>query len=63
LNRKTTSPTNGNTTNRAKNKVLVSTLQEAATLLASGEYLINLVTDKGIRGLRSHTAVIVEREQ
>src|SRR5690554_3000930 len=50
LNRKATSPTNGNTTNRAENKVLVSTLQEAATLLSSGEYLINLATDKGIRG-------------
>lgn len=63
LNRKATSPTKGNTTNRAENKVLVSTLQEAASLLESGDYLINLVTDKGIRGLRSHTAAIIEHER
>lgn len=60
LNRKKSSPINGNTTNRAENKVYVATLREAAELLETGEYLINLVTDHGIRALRSHKAVVIE---
>ncbi len=61
LNRKKSSPTDGNTTNRAENKVHATTLQEAAELLESGEFLINLVTDKGIRALRSYKSVTIVR--
>ena len=60
LNRKKSSPTTGNTTNRAENKVYAANLREAAELLATGEYLINLVTDHGIRALRSHKAATIE---
>ncbi|MFL1404631.1 hypothetical protein ACJO2E_04700 [Marinobacter sp. M1N3S26] len=60
LNRKNSSTTTGNTTNRAENKVYAATLREAAALLETGEYLINLVTDGGIRALRSHKAVTIE---
>ncbi len=60
LNRKKSLPTAGNTTNRAENKVYVATLREAAELLETGDYLINLVTDHGIRALRSHKAAIIE---
>jgi len=63
LNRKTSSPTNGNTTNRAENKVYAATLREAAELLQSGEFLINLVTDKGIRALRSYKSVTIDRKR
>lgn len=61
LNRKKSSPTAGNTTNRAENKVYAATLREAAELLESGEFLINLVTDKGIRALRSYKSVTIDR--
>lgn len=60
LNRKKSSPTAGNTTNRAENKVYAATLKEAAELLESGEFLINLVTDKGIRALRSYKSVTID---
>jgi len=63
LNRKSSSPTRGNTTNRSENKVYVPTLREAAALLESGDYLIHLVTDEGIRALRSNKNVITEFEQ
>ena len=62
LNRKKSSPTAGNTTNRAENKVYVATLREAAELIESGEFLINLVTDKGIRALRSYKSVTIDFE-
>lgn len=61
LNRKKSSPTTGNTTNRAENKVYAATLREAAELLESGEFLINLVTDKGFRALRSYKSVTIDR--
>lgn len=56
LNRKTTS-TSGNTTNKAVNKVLVDTLTEAANLLATDDYLINLVSEQNKRALRSYNKV------
>ena len=61
LNRKSSSPTTANTTNRAENKVYAATLREVAELLESGEFLINLVTDKGIRALRSYKSVTIDR--
>lgn len=60
LNRKKSSPTTGNTTNLAENKVYAATLREAAELLESGEFLINLVTDKGVRALRNYKSVTIE---
>jgi|GEM_PF-1787945 len=63
LNRKNSSPTAGNTTNRAENKVYAATLREAAELLESGEFLINVVTENGVRALRSYRSVVVERVQ
>ncbi|WP_298453642.1 hypothetical protein [uncultured Marinobacter sp.] len=60
LNRKKSSPTAGNTTNRAANKVYAATLKEAAELLESGKFLINLVTDKGIRALRCYKSVTID---
>lgn len=63
LNQKTSSLTRGNTTNRAENKVYVPTLREAAALLESGDYLINMVTGTGVRALRSHKSVTIEIEQ
>ncbi|SFR78381.1 hypothetical protein SAMN05216203_3024 [Marinobacter daqiaonensis] len=63
LNRKKSSPTTGNTTNRAENKVYTATLREAAELLESGEFLINVVTENGVRALRSYRSVVVERVQ
>jgi hypothetical protein len=63
LNRKVSSPTRGNTTNRAENKIYVPTLREAAALLESGDYSINMVTGTGVRALRSHKSVTIEIEQ
>ncbi|WP_417517889.1 hypothetical protein [Marinobacter sp.] len=60
LNRKKSSPTTGNTTNQAENKVYAATLREAAELLESGDFLINLVTEKGVRALRSYTSVTID---
>lgn len=61
LNRKTSSPSKGNTTNHAKNKVSVATLEEAFTLLSTNDYLINVVDDRGKRALRSLKNVKVQR--
>ena len=61
LNKKAPSPINGNTTNKAENKVYVSTLCEAANLLETDKYLINLVTADGSRALREFKKVKIER--
>lgn len=61
LNKKKSSPGNGNTTNRAINKHYVGTLTEAAELLATNEYLINLVAPNGKRALREYRKVKIER--
>ena len=61
LNKKTPSPVKGNTTNRAINKAYVSTLCEAANLLATDNYLINLVSSEGSRALRELKKVKIER--
>ena len=60
LNKKTPSPIAGNTTNRAINKVYVSTLCEAAKLLKTDNYLINLITSDGSRALRELKKVKIE---
>ena len=60
LNKKTTSPANGNGTNRAENKFSVETLTEAANALATDDYLINLVCPEGKRALRRFSKVTVE---
>jgi len=59
LNRKSASPTAGNKTNKAENKVYVDTLSEAATKLATNEYLINLVPPSGKRALRMFSKVAI----
>lgn len=59
LNKKAGSAT-GNKTNRAVNKVYVGSLDEAAELLQTNEYLINLVSPKGTRALRQFKAVTIE---
>ena len=61
LNRKTSSPGQGNTTNRAKSKVFAASLTEAAELLSSNQFLINLVSEDGKRALREFKKVRVER--
>jgi hypothetical protein len=48
-----------NTTNRAKNIVLVETLEDALNLLKTNDYLINLVCDDNTRALREHAKIIV----
>lgn len=60
LNKKTFSPENGSTTNRAENKVYVKDLNEAINLLATNDYLINLVSTDGKRALREFNKVIIE---
>lgn len=57
LNKKSTSPSKGNTTNKAENKISVSTLTEAANLLSTNEYLINLISSDGKRALREYKKV------
>lgn len=59
LNKKTTSPSQGNLTNRGTSKVLVSSLTEAANLLSTDEYLINLVASNGKRALREYKKVTI----
>ncbi|MBB6055651.1 hypothetical protein [Tolumonas osonensis] len=49
-----------NTTNRAKNIVLVETLEDALILLKTNDYLINLVCDDNTRALREYTKVVVD---
>lgn len=60
LNRKVAESTN-NKTNHAKNKVYVSSLDDAWDLLKRDEHLINLVCDEGSRALRSKGNVLVEQ--
>lgn len=60
LNRKRPS-SSGSPTNHAVNKVYAASLDEAAALLATGDYLINLVAADGTRALRHHGKVRVIR--
>lgn len=60
LNRKSGLGT-GAPTNYAVNKVYVETLEKAAELLSSDEYLIHLVSDDGKRALREFKMVRIER--
>lgn len=60
LNRKTSSPSAGNTTNRSSSKVYVATLGEAIALLETNEYLINLVSEDGKRALREWAKVKID---
>jgi hypothetical protein len=60
LNKKLTSPISGNTTNRAVNKYYVDTLTEAARLLSTNDYLINLISPDGRRALREFRKVKIE---
>ena len=60
LNRKTTTPAQGNVTNKAVNKSYTKTLTEAANLLATDDYLINLVCPDGKRALRQFSKVEIE---
>lgn len=60
LNKKTSTTSERNTTNRAKNKIYVSNLNEAFTLLQTNEYLINLVSADGKRALREYKKVKIE---
>jgi hypothetical protein len=59
LNKKTSS-NSINPTNKAVNKVFVSSLTEAAKLLATEDYLINLVDEEGKRALREFKKVKIE---
>ena len=47
-------------TNNATNKVFASSLTEAAELLATNDYLINLVSPEGARALREYKKVRVD---
>ncbi|WP_109125157.1 hypothetical protein [Dyella sp. C11] len=47
-------------TNNAKNKVYALSLTEAAALLATDEYLINLVCPAGSRALREYRKVNIQ---
>jgi hypothetical protein len=59
LNRK--SPSNSaNPTNKAVNKRFAKTLDEAADLLRTDNYLINLVSPEGKRALRELKKVRIE---
>jgi len=60
LNKKTTKPGKGNSTNEAVNKAYVNTLTEAANLLSTDDYLINLVASTGQRALREYKKVKIE---
>ena len=59
LNKKSSSPAAGNNTNQALNKVYVDTLSEAAAMLATNDYLINLVSPDGKRALRVFSKVSI----
>lgn len=48
-------------TNKAVNKVYAMSLDQAADLLSTGDYLINLVSSDGLRALRELRKVNVER--
>lgn len=61
LNRKIlTTPVSENTTNKAASKHYVSDLTEAASLLSTNDYLINLVSSEGKRALREFRKVKIE---
>lgn len=60
LNKKATSPTEGNRTNLAVNKIYVTDLDEAVSLLKTDDYLINLVSADGKRALRELKKVNIE---
>lgn len=64
LNKKVNTPTESNKTNKARNKIFVTTLTEAANLLSTDEYLINVTcTDPvGGRALREYKKVTVFEE-
>jgi len=47
-------------TNKAINKVYADSLNEAATLLATDDYLINLVDESGKRALRAFSKVEIK---
>jgi hypothetical protein len=49
-----------NPTNKSINKVYAKTLTEAAALLATDEYLINVVCAEGKRALREYSGVDIE---
>ncbi|MBS0274649.1 MAG: hypothetical protein JSR55_09655 [Proteobacteria bacterium] len=61
LNRKTSSPTTGNITNYARNKVGVVTLNEAARLLLTDKFLINLMAEDRKKALRALKKVVIKR--
>lgn len=50
-----------NPTNRAVNKVYAETLDQAAALLATDEFLINLVSENGKRALREYGKVLISK--
>lgn len=59
LNRKKAS-SSINPTNKAVNKVFARSLAEAAELLATDDYLINLVSPEGKRALREFRKVRIQ---
>lgn len=60
LNRKSPESSQ-NPTNKAINKVYAKNLNEAAALLETDEYLINLVSSNGTRALREKDKVKIEK--
>lgn len=62
LNKKTSAPSKGNTTNRAENKKYASNLDEALLILETDDYLINLISPDGKRALREFKKVKIEFE-
>ncbi len=59
LNKKVSDPSGKNKTNMAKNKVYVDTLTDAANLLETDDYLINLICSSGSRALREYAKVTI----
>ncbi len=51
-----------NPTNKAVNKVYVTTLDEAARLLETDAHLINVVAANGTRALRALSKVTIQRQ-
>lgn len=51
-----------NQTNKAENKVIVSSLYEAAELVRTGDFLISLRHGKGPRSLRDHKKLRIIEE-
>ncbi|WP_164271323.1 hypothetical protein [Stenotrophomonas sp. B1-1] len=60
LNRKRASSSDS-PTNNAVNKVFATSLDQAADLLATNDYLINLVSADGKRALRQYSMVRIQR--